>query len=508
MKKWAIIILFFSTAFNFQIFAEDLVSVYLAEIYDTSSCKKSSPRIFNIDNDSDEFNLSVLPKIAKVRKSSRANIRFQDVTLSEPGTLATVLGDKIYELDSLVVRGKVDDSDIYTMWKCSFYGGLSVLNLEYSVIQDNRLPRNAFWYQSEQYTPGDDYFYSIPLRRIILPEGLVELGEFACMYAVNLETINFPTTLREIKRRCFSDCQQLNVNPLIIPEGVEYIGNSSFVNCQSLSGKVVLPSTIKTIGSSAFFQSKITECNFPEGLIEVGDAAFYSCRLKEAILPNSCLSFPGDSHFALNIELERARIPEGLKMIPESFLDGCEKMYECTMPNSVETIGYGAFWQCASLKELILSPNLKSIEKEGLYYCKGLNSIRFPATLEILGAESCLHWKNIKEIYCAAQTPPTCMHSTLNPGNTPWGRYGSDFENRTRQDIPIYVPIGTADQYRNAWGWNYFSNYIEIDFSSVIDVIAEDICSSNDTYDIMGMKVTNLIPGHLYIKNGKKFIKQ
>ncbi len=488
-------------------FAQDWVTISLGDISRSLSTSKQVS-VNNTTMDNEAYNISTLPRIARVRKATRADIRFKDVTISQPGTLASVLGDEVNELDSLVVRGKVNDSDIYTMWKCSFYGGLSVLNLEYAEIEGNRLPKSAFWIQSEQYTPGDDYFYSIPLRRIILPEGLVEIGEFAFMYAVKLETVNFPSTLREIKRRCFSDCRALNVNPLIIPEGVEQIGNTAFVNCQSLTSKVILPSTIKKIGNSAFFQAKITECNFPDGLIEVGDAAFYACRLKEAILPNTCQSFPGDSHFALNYELERARIPDGLKIIPESFLDNCEKMYECTMPNSVETIGYGAFWQCWSLKELILSTNLKTIEREGLYYCKGLNSIKFPATLETLGPESCLHWKNVNEIYCAAQTPPTCMHSTLNPGNSPWGRYGSDFENRTRQDIPIYVPIGTADLYRNAWGWDYFSNFIEMDFSGVQDIIADDETISNTIYDMLGMKVTNPIPGHLYIKNGKKFIQQ
>lgn len=83
------------------------------------------------------------------------------------------------------------------------------------------------------------------LRRIILPEGLVEIGESAFCYAIALEDVNFPSSLRAIKRRCFSDCISINVNPLVVPEGVEEIGYMSFVNCKSLTGRVILPTTLK-----------------------------------------------------------------------------------------------------------------------------------------------------------------------------------------------------------------------------------------------------------------------
>lgn len=93
--------------------------------------------------------------------------------------------------------------------------------------------------------------------------GLEEIGEGAFCYAIDLEDVNFPSSLKAIRRRCFSDCISLNVNPLVIPEGVEEIGYMAFVNCKSLTGKVVLPTTLKRINDGAFFSTKITECNFP-----------------------------------------------------------------------------------------------------------------------------------------------------------------------------------------------------------------------------------------------------
>lgn len=280
----------------------------------------------------------------------------------------------------------------------------------------------------------------------------------------------------------------------------------AFANCKSLTGKVIMPTTLKKINGGAFFQSKITECNFPEGLEEIGDAAFYATRLKEAILPNTCQTLSGDSHFMLNYELEKVSLPEGLTVIPGAFVNNCIKLKEFTMPNSIEEIGHTAFWQCGSLQELHLPTNLKSIEVEGLYYCKGLKSISFPSSLEILGAESCENWKNIESIYCAAPIPPTCINSEVNPGWTPFGEYGDDFMNRTPQDTPVYVPVGSAEAYRNSWGWNYFTNFIETDFSGVQDCLDDDGNNQKAIYDLQGRKVSHPITDQLYIINGKKHI--
>lgn len=492
-----------------QLSAQKYDCVHLGDIL------KSSGDMNAILQKSNEYdvanNLDNLPRRARVINTTRSEKKYKDVTLSQSGTLASVLGDEINDIDSLVVRGPINTADIYTIWSSSFYGWLTVANLEYAHIEGNKLPKNAFWYQSEQYTPGAEYINCILLRRIILPEGLAEIGEGAFCYAINLEDINFPSSLRAIKKRCFSDCISLKVNPLIIPEGVEEIGYMAFVNCKSLTGRVILPTSLKKIKDGAFFSTKITECNFPEGLEEIGDGAFYATRLREVTLPNSCQSFPGGDHFALNYELEKVRFPEGLTVIPISFVENCIKLTEFIMPNSIEVIERRAFWQCGALKELHISSNLKSIGTVGLYYCKGLKTISFPSTLETLGAESCENWKNIKSIYCAAKIPPVCIVSELNPGWTPFGKYGSDFVNRTHQDTPVYVPVGSADLYRNAWGWDYFTNFIETDNFPSAGIYNESINNNEKDrdaplYDLFGREVRDPQPGIIYIRSGEKIL--
>lgn len=92
-----------------------------------------------------------------------------------------------------------------------------------------------------------------------------------------------------------------------------------------------------------------------------------------------------------------------------------------------------------------------------------------------------------------ASEPPVCEESTLNPGNTPFGDYEPVPNLSTPNDIPVYVPMGTAEKYRKAWGWNYFTNFIETnDFPTAIrNVTTEHTDSKSRIYDLNGRKVIN-----------------
>ena len=101
-------------------------------------------------------------------------------------------------------------------------------------------------------------------------------------------------------------------------------------------------------------------------------------------------------------------------------------------------------------------------------------------------------------------------NKTLNEWATAFcnRKYNSDFYLRTPNDIPIYVPVGTAEKYRNAWGWDYFTNFIETDDfpTSIHNITTEHYDSKNCVYDLMGRKVINPHKGQVYIKNGKKIL--
>ena len=433
---------------------------------------------------------------------------YRDITTTIAGSLAEKLGNEANTIDSLVVAGPINADDICTLWDASFKGRLSVINLENAEIENGIVPEDAFWHQKEQLDPSGEFINTLHLRRIILPDGVKRIEEGAFSYCINLEEINIPSSLQYLGTDAFSDCVSLKTDPLVFPEGFERFGQFVFTNCTSLKGQVVLPSTIKEIGDGCFFRSRISSIILPEGLEKIGDAAFYACRLKEVWIPNSCQIISGSDTFQQNYPLKKIRLPEGLEKIPNDFADNCWNLQEVNIPSSVTTIGHDAFKRCESLKKIELPDGLETIGREAFYSCDSVEQIVFPATLKQLGQESFRYIPELKRIYCMAEEPPVCEESTLHPGESPFGKYNSDSNSSTPNDIPVYVPMGTAEKYLKAWGWDYFTNFIETDDfpTTGVDNITISPQKEEQIYDLSGKKVTSIENGRIYIINGKKVI--
>ena len=67
-----------------------------------------------------------------------------------------------------------------------------------------------------------------------------------------------------------------------------------------------------------------------------------------------------------------------------------------------------------------------------------------------------MHIGNTSRKFIPVLPPPFCEEDKANPGLGPFHGY-------TPNDIPVYVPIGSGEKYRQAFGWNYFTNIIETD---------------------------------------------
>lgn len=399
--------------------------------------------------------LLLLPLIFAYSQKMWGQVSFFDANVSRYGELEQVLGEKWDKIDSLIVHGPINEADFTTMWKCSFEGKLTVLNLEHAQVESNKIPTRAL-YKVDRQVIDDPRAYQgvvyLPIRHLILPEGIQEIGDFA-FSRMRLEQVNLPKSLRKLGRSCFSSCHWLNTDPLIIPEGITSIPPQCFINCQCFK-KLVLPSTLKTIEGAAFYNTRVEEANFPEGLEYIKGLAFEGSDLKKAILP-STLKDLSEFTFSMCPKLQEIKIPEGVTKIPLGFASWCHLLEEVNIPKSVTVIEVDAFGSDVKLKPIDLPEGLKRIEQDAFWYC-AIDSIVFPASLEYLGGGSCANWKYIKKIYSLAPNPPYCAEDRANPGKGPFHGY-------TPNDIPLYVPIGSGEKYRQAFGWNYFTNIIETD---------------------------------------------
>lgn len=84
------------------------------------------------------------------------------------------------------------------------------------------------------------------LRRIVLPSTLQDMSQLADKGLKNLKIIDFSKVyqLRTIPEYCFAGCN--NLEEIIIPEGVEEVGEEAFDGCKNLK-RIIVPSTLNDV---------------------------------------------------------------------------------------------------------------------------------------------------------------------------------------------------------------------------------------------------------------------
>lgn len=136
---------------------------------------------------------------------------------------------------------------------------------------------------------------------------------------------------------------------------VTAIGNDAFKQNESLVS-ITLPSTITSIGDNAFNNCINLESVTFQGtsqLTVIGDNSFESCYgLSEIIIPNSVTSI-GIGAFAA-CGFESITFPEGVTVIGEGTFADCDGLASITIPSAIETIGELAFYDCDGLASITI----------------------------------------------------------------------------------------------------------------------------------------------------------
>ena len=295
------------------------------------------------------------------------------------------------------------------------------------------------------------YFDKSLVNEIIVADGITEIGGFSnCVNLTKVDLGNTCNTIRlrafqgctslkasdilsegttSIGDQAFSGCSSLG--EVVIPKSVTYIGNNAFsdtgvtklviqkdltagrgvfynsreieelellegvttladgINFQYASKlkTVKLPSTLKSIGSAAFYETGIEELDLPEGLETIGGRAFSTCRsLKSLSIPDSVTTL-GDSLFEGCSGLEEVKLPSTLESIPNNCFYSCTKLTKVDIPEGVSSLGNSAFYSTTNLNEVSLPSDLVSIGSSCFQNSK-LSSINLPQTLESIGANA------------------------------------------------------------------------------------------------------------------------
>lgn len=217
---------------------------------------------------------------------------------------------------------------------------------------------------------------------IELPEGIKRIGPKG--YA-----------MRGVFQNVFNE----KIESVVIPKGVEVIGDSSFSGCKHLKS-VTLPSTLKDIGPNAFSGCKeLEELHLPQGLATIDGAAFWNCeRLKTVHLPAS-LTKLGNQAFSWCKSLTEVTGLRPELLAEDGIFSNCEAMAdeqgfvivehvlygyhgkaaEVTIPDTVERIGNTIFYNNETVVSVHIPDSVKTLHNGMFLCCKALTSVRLPA---------------------------------------------------------------------------------------------------------------------------------
>lgn len=175
------------------------------------------------------------------------------------------------------------------------------------------------------------------------------------------------------------------------PYTVTAIGYSAFgslstpINVSS----VFIPATVLSIGDSAFiYCDALTTVTFAENsqLKSIERAAFWGSehvhpRFKEIKIPDSVETI-GNGAFYECRDLERITLPSALQTLsPVTFYD-CTALSEVTFPASLKTIENSAFSGCRKLSEVKLPASLTTIQSYVFDRCSALKTVFYDGSLE------------------------------------------------------------------------------------------------------------------------------
>ena len=237
--------------------------------------------------------------------------QIKTVNVTTAGTLSTLITTaETSTITTLTISGKIDARDV--AYVRDKITSLAVLNLSAASIQ--------------AYTGIDGTYSGVTLS---YPANELPLCAF-----YNANTVTYKTTLTSV----------------ILPTTLKSIGASAFYYCYALSGTLTIPA----------------------GVTSIGTYALYGCSGLSAYDVNTA-----NTRYSSNNGILLNKIQDSLFICPGA------KSGALSIPSTVTYIGPSAFDYCYNLTgSLTLPPALKTIDSYAFYYCTGLTGgITIPASV-------------------------------------------------------------------------------------------------------------------------------
>ena len=226
---------------------------------------------------------------------------------------------------------------------------------------------------------------------------------------------------------------------IIINDGTLGIAGGAFSGYRGLTS-ITIPNTVLTIGYAAFAScTGLTSVTIPSSVISIGSMAFESCDgLTRLVVESENTTY--DSRNYCNAIIETAS---------NTLIAGCKNTI---IPNTVTTIGYGAFFFCVGPSSIFIPASVTTIGEEAFMYCDA-RTVTIPNSVTSIGDWAFCGCYELTDVYCYITDL-----SNVSVGYNSFSKFlTTDYSERT-----LHVTLGTADAYRTNENWYpYFGRIVE-----------------------------------------------
>lgn len=236
----------------------------------------------------------------------------------------------------------------------------------------------------------------IGCSRLADEEGFVIENGVLYAYEGDATEVVVPNSVKSIGSAAFQNCS--NVASVVIQEGVTNIGAYAFADSKNLVS-VTIPDGVRTIGYGAFKGCEnLTFIAIPNGIINIANEMFNGCsNLVTVTIPNSVTNI---SSYAFKdcSKLESIDIPNNVAGIGSSVFSGCDSLSSITIPTSMTRIGNQAFMSCGGLKSITIPKNIKNIGYAAFEDCGKLETVTFSNGITNIGQSAFGSCKSLKTL--------------------------------------------------------------------------------------------------------------